>query len=288
MSLTISTDISIDEYHASEFISHSKLRTLAEVGPFGYRARHLTGENKRERTDAMAFGQAFETFSQEPQAFARRYVEAPAVEGKADDALLAEAAVLGVLVDGKPYTKRHDAKTVQLAMMRAQGQDVMTRADMMRIERMAESFARNPDAQDVCRGMQTQATLREDFGGFGVLPGLQSRPDWYGDRVFPDLKTCGQFGQFDREILTRGYHTQAALIDIIVGERCAHPMIVVESEWPYRCQVVDLPLDLLEAGREWCEARLAELRECYARDNWPLCETRREANVPRWMKGIER
>jgi hypothetical protein len=279
------TDVSITDYHASEFVSHSKLRTFADVGAFGYYARHLVaGGPKPETTDAMRFGQAFETFIQEPAVFAERYKEAPALEGKADDALLAEATALGLA-----FTKRHDAKTVHLAMMRAQGGDVMSKADMVRIERMAESFAKNPDVRIAISGMDTQVTLHSVGGGFDALPGLQARPDWYGvgSGASVDLKSVAQFGDFDRTIVSSGYHTQAALIDVIAGVRNPRTLIACENVWPFRCQVVELPHELLEAGAAWCRERIAELRTCYERDEWPLCETTRVASVPRWMKERE-
>jgi hypothetical protein len=281
------TDVTIDQYHASEFVSHSKLRTFADVGAFGYHGRYLSANApKPETSDAMRFGQAFETYLQEPKVFSERYKEAPALEGKADDALLAEALAAGVLNDdGKPFTKRHNASTVHLAMMRAQGGDVMTRADMVRIERMAESFAKNPDARLAIAGMDTQVTLRSVGGGFDALPGLQARPDWYGvgSGASVDLKSVAQFGDFDRTIVSSGYHTQAALIDVIAGVRNPRTLIACENVWPFRCQVIELPHELLEAGAAWCRERIAELRMCYEQDSWPLCETRRTAGVPRWM-----
>jgi hypothetical protein len=276
--LTVSTDVDIENYHASDFISNSKLKTLADYGPMAYKARHLTQEHKSERSDAMAMGQAFEDYVQlASAAFAAKWQEAPAVEGKADDALIAEAAALGLT-----FSKRHDAKTVHLAMLKAQGVNVLSREVFVSIERMAESFARNAEAQATVRGLQTQVSLRLGFGGLDMLPGLQSRPDWYGTGVAPDLKTTSKFAGFDREIVSLGYHRQAALIDIIAGVH-AHPLIVCESVWPYRCQVVDVPPALTDDGHRWVMAQLDVLRDCYTRDHWPLCAERRTASVPRYI-----
>ena len=273
------TEITIDDYHASDLISNSKLKTLDEFGPFGYHARHLVASApKRERSSAMAMGQAFEDFVQlDASAFAAKWSELPAIEGKADDEMIAAALALGLT-----FTRRHDAKTVHLAALKARGVGVLAREDFIAIERMGEAFARNADAQAVVRGLQTQATLRDDLGGLDIIPGLQSRPDWYGPGGAPDLKTTGKFTTFDREILSLGYHRQAAMVDVIAGPH-DHPLIAVESAWPYRCQVVDLPKALVDDGREWIARQLDVLRECYTRDEWPLCVTRRSASVPRWL-----
>ena len=285
-----STEIGIADYHASEYVSHSKLKVFAELGPFAYRSRFLLGENRQEVTEVMRLGQAVETYLQDPDVFRATYSEAPAIEGKADDALLAEALSLGVLSeDGKPFSKRHGASTVQLAILRAKGGDVLTRSQMERIERMAQSFDRNRDARALVAGMTTQVTLRDDFAGLDILPGIQSRPDWYhaidGDSV--DLKCVESFAAFDKAIGDREYAAQAALIDIITGSSAPRTLIALESTWPFRCQVVDLAPAWVDLGHAWVQRQLAGLRECYTRNEWPLCETRRTSYPPAWRLAKE-
>lgn len=283
--MIVDDTITIEAYHASEFVSHSKLKTFAEYGPFGYWARHLVaGGPKREQSSEMRFGSAFEDFVQlDAATFAARWQEAPALEGKADDVLLAESAALGVTSDdGKPFSKRHDAKTVHLACMRAKGTNVLSRNDFVRLERMAEAFRANADVQWFIKSARTQVTLRDDLGGLDMLPGIQCRPDWYG-AASVDLKTTSDFVGFDRAIVNLGYHSQAALIDVIAGE-APRFLIASESDWPYRCQLVEIPRALLDVGREWCERQIDALRACYARDEWPKCAPSRVASVPGWVQ----
>lgn len=285
-------DLPIAEYHASDYVSHSKLQTFAEHGPLAYYARHLANQWQPKVTDAMRFGQAFETFVQRPDEFARTYKEHVDVEGKADDALLSEAQALGVLSeDGKPFTRRHAANTVHLSLMRARGEHVMTRAEMVRIERMAEAFSRNADAQAVIRGMEQQVTVR---GTFAVLLGLQARPDWidasdFGSGASVDLKVTGKWGRHDsdgadlvRALIANGADTQAAFLECTAASRADRYVIACEDDFPWRCTVVDMH-ELVEAAFPWVCRQLERLASCYRRDEWPACETKMVAKVPAWL-----
>jgi hypothetical protein len=280
--MIVTRDLSIDDYHASDRLSTSKLKTFASLGPMAYRARHLVAENRQEPTDAMLLGQAFEDFVQLDSAtFASKWTEAPADEGKADDALLAEAAAL-TTEEGKPFTKRHGAATVRLAIMRSKGINVLARRDFQTIERMAASLDRNIHAQQAIKGALTQCSLIDEWP-LDIIPGIQARPDWMhatGETV--DLKSTAKFAAFDSEILNRGMHSQAAIIDMIAGVR-ERTLIACENVWPYRCQVISLQSAWLDLGRAWVDEQIAGLRVCYERDEWPLCATIRTSNPPAYL-----
>lgn len=281
----------IADYHASEAVSHSKLRTFADAGPLAYYARHVVRSGTQPVTDAMRFGQLFEDFVQlHADDFKRKYRE---VDGKGDKkALVAECTARGLLSDeGKPFTAHHGIATMQTALLRADGGDAVTPADMRCIERMAEAFARNSEAQAAIRGMTTQVTLRREWPG---VPGLQARPDWcntdeFATRSTVDLKVVSQWGRHDsngadltRELVSRGAHTQAALTDLITGP-ARRFVIAVEADFPWRCQLVYLD-GLLPLGAEWCKRQLEGVRDCYARDDWSACEPVAWATAPAWAR----
>ena len=278
--MIITRDLSITDYHASDRLSTSKLKTFSSLGPMAYRARHLVAENRQEPTDAMILGQAFEDLVQlDAATFAAKWTEAPADEGKADDALLREAGEL--TVDGKPFTKRHGAATVRLAIMRSKGINVLARKDFVTIERMAASLDRNADAQAAIKGAATQCSLIDEWP-LDIIPGIQARPDWMhatGETI--DLKSTAAFESFDREILNRGAHSQAAIIDMIAGRK-HRALVVCENVWPYRCQLVELSPAWIDVGRAWVDEQIAGLRVCYERDEWPLCAPSRMSQPPAW------
>ena len=62
--MTVIRNLPLAEYLASANVSHSKLRTFAEGGPQLYHDRYVTRTSEREETQALAFGQAFETLFQ--------------------------------------------------------------------------------------------------------------------------------------------------------------------------------------------------------------------------------
>lgn len=281
--MIITRDLSITDYHASTRLSTSKLKTFADHGALAFKARHLTAENRQEPTDAMILGQAFEDLVQLPaDVFRAQWQEAPADEGKADDDLLAEAVAVGATADeGKPFSKRHGASTVRLAVMRAKGINVLARKDFVTIERMAASVDRNADVQAAIKGAQTQVSLLDDW--LDMIPGLQARPDWWHDTGETiDLKSTAKFSAFDSEILNRKMHAQAALIDMVTGVRSSRHLVACENVWPYRCQLIELSSTWLDVGRAWCDEQIAALRVCYERDVWPLCATKRTSEPPRW------
>jgi len=288
----IDTQTTIADYHASEAVSHSKLRTFADEGPLAYYARHVVRSGTQPVTDAMRFGQTFEDYLQLPPAdFARKYRE---ITGTGDkEALVAECAALGVLTDdGEPFTKRHAPATMELALLRKAGGDAIKRGDMQRIERMADAFTRNSEAQAALRGMAPQVTLRREWPG---LPhGIQARPDWctvdeFATRSTVDLKVVSNWGRHDshgadlvRDMINRGAHTQAAFIDLITGA-AARMVIAVEADFPWRCQLVYLD-DLLPLGAEWCKRQLEGVRRCYADDDWSACGAVMYATAPAWAR----
>lgn len=284
--MIVDNNLPLAEYHASEYVSHSKLLCFVELGPYAYYQRHVAGM-PRSVTDAMELGNAAELYIQNHEAFKALYVEAPVLEGKADETLLAEATALGVLDDdGKPYSKRHNATTVHTAVLRARGQSVVTRSDMMRIERMANAFTDNAVIADVVRGLHKQVTLRDDFAELDVLPGIQARPDWYGERETVDLKTVSRFADVDRHLIP-GHATQAAFIDVVLGRRIVHHLAVVESEWPYRTQLVTIDDETMAVANGWVRKNLDRLCDHYASGVWPLCQPKRTTTLPRWLRDME-
>lgn len=251
-------DISIDDYHASEFLSHSKLADFDDLGAAGYYARHVARASKRPSTPALIFGQAFEEAAQRPAEYLTKYAIRP-------------SSVDGRTKDGKAW----------IAEQEAAGKIVLTGDEGETIERMVNAFSRNRTATDLVRGAQTQCTLRREFE-LDALPGIQSRPDWLLHHGSVDLKSTRAFSAFDREIANHGYHSQAALIDIVAG-RAPRFLIVCENVFPYRCQVVELDASWLDVGRIWCEQQIDLLRWCVESNEWPACEEKRTSEIVPWL-----
>lgn len=251
-------DISIDDYHASDFVSHSKLSDFADLGAAGYYARHVARESRRPSTSAQVVGQAFEDAIQRPAEYLTKYAVRP-------------SGVDARTKDGKAW----------IAEQEAAGKAVLTGDDGEAIERMANAFARNQTATSLVRGAKTQCTLRREYT-LDALAGIQSRPDWLLSHGTADLKTTRSFAEFDREIARYGYCSQAALIDI-VGGRAPRFLIVCENAFPYRCQVVELASSWIEWGRGWCEQQIDLMRWCVESNEWPACDEKRTSEIVPWL-----
>lgn len=248
--------VPMDEYHASPRVSSSKLRTFMRLGPRAYYLRHVMKTNSIKRSEPMIVGQAFED----------------AVCGK--DTF--------VIIEGDGRTK---AVKQEKAAAEAEGKLVLSpkHADFMKYG--LQNLRENRAAATLLKDAEEQPTLYADFAG---LPGIQARPDWGNrDGTFPDLKTTSTLEKFSRSVVEYGYHIQAALV-----RRCAkahginstvHRLIVVEREWPYRCQVMTLSDEYMEIGEETVERELTRLAQCYRNEDWFSCEEHVVLEPPRWL-----
>lgn len=269
----ISTDISIADYHASEFVSNSKIAVFARQGALAYYDRYVSRtEPAPAPSAAMVFGQAFEDLVQTPDLWPDLYTVKPAV-------------LKMTTKEGKAW---RDAQT----------RVVIDQDDHDAMVRMGEAIAQNRSARELTCAAQTQATVR---GAFPGLPGLQARPDWYsagGSAVsewrpyVADLKTTSRFEALasGRGVYDYRYHVQAAIACHLLAEECGHRptayLIACETVAPYRCQVIEMSQSWIQLGWRTANRDLAALGECYRTGVWPRVE--REivtlGDVPRWME----
>lgn len=247
--------IDIDEYHASDRVSATKLRVFTERGPRAYYERYVARTHTREDTDALAFGRAFEDALLAPKAFAERYAVRP--EGL-------------------------DLRTKEgKAWVASQGDKPILRADEHHvIGRMIDNVLRHSVARMAVEGMAQQLTLTSDFPD---LPGIQARPDlcdlegpaWNGwTPTTIDIKTCDDLGQFARKAFTYGYHVQAALCGTVLRgngiEGASHWLLACEKSWPYRVQLLRLSDEALLVGEREVLSGLGKLATCYLTQTWRL------------------
>jgi hypothetical protein len=75
--VTILTDIPIDQYHASDALSKSKLSDLAECGPEYYHGRHVAKTIPSEETEALRLGRIFDGYIDDEKRERARWAEFP-------------------------------------------------------------------------------------------------------------------------------------------------------------------------------------------------------------------
>lgn len=270
--MTIIRDIYIDDYHASDYVSASKLSRYVREGARSYYDHYIAKTApKRGQSAAMLLGQAFEDLIQRPEAWEDTYVVRPPGLNLATKA-------------GKAWSAE-------------QTLTVISSDDYDTMERMAEGLADNDRACQLTLHGLEQITARAEYPG---LPGLQARPDWASvgcavSQWHPytvDLKTTSTF---DRLVSGRGiadyrYHVQAAIAaSCLSADYGAWPfsyLLVCESVAPYRCQVVMLPGDWIRAGWETAQRGLRSLASHYDSGLWPRVDHQitELAAVPQWVK----
>ncbi len=268
--MAILRGISIDEYHSGPNVSHSKLETFAERGPGYYHARYLAKTLEREETAALTFGNAFELyFQQGEEAFERAVATRP---------------------DGHGNTKAVQAAK---AAAKATGKLAVSPAERETMRCMAASLREHDMASLLIAAAEQQLTLTAELYGRTY----QSRPDWlvtetgFGQGpVSIDLKTAKDLNDFsDTGIVKMGYHTQAALVRRLcrlngLGDATCY-LLAVEKVPVYRCELIELPGELLDLGDRGLEVYAPKLAECYERNHWPRARPGiRRAGVPRWLQ----
>lgn len=250
---------SIDAYHRDERLSCSKLKTFAQVGAYGFHARHIARTSPPEvDSDALIFGQIFEDICQ-----GRGF--------NANGKLVVKPA--GMIFNTKDNRAWRDEHL-------AAGRSIVTEAEIDSAMAMRAALETNETAVEMIRSSLMQATLRSDFEG---TPGLQSRPDYISAEgclasgyapMTVDLKSCRSLADLSvgrcPGISSLRYDAQAAIVRECWGIRGSrHYLLACEKTYPYRCQVVEVTDAWLDVGWRWSYRQLTRLARHYASGLWP-------------------
>lgn len=289
MTLTIGkiTGLPIEEYHAANAVSHSKLEDFRSE-PRAYYDKHVSKTIQRDETDDMLIGSAAHCLILEgSEKYASEYSvlpeDAPRKGSKAYSALV---------VDGLTALKFE--------------QDAL-------VKRMQMAVAKNELAARLiaCEGFEPEVTWRIELEG-GVY--IQCRTDGWIERltqkdaedlndivkrlgsstefkasesIVLDLKTCqtltqGRRGSFHKGLEEFGYHRQqsfyTSIINEVFGDKPDHFFFVaVEKQAPFDCIVNEIPEEDVQTGFDEIKdgdasrgiPSLKDLLTCYRNDVWP-------------------
>lgn len=151
---------------------------------------------------------------------------------------------------------------------------VIEAEEAKRIEGIYESIQRKQIAKELIFGSgATEISLLWREGS--VL--CKGRPDKFHDNGFLiDIKTtiCAAPAYFEKEIITRGYHIQAAHYRYGAGvlniPHTDHVFVVaIETQEPFGIVVYQLDEDLLSRAEEQRQRMLSILRQCELKNEWP-------------------
>lgn len=187
---------------------------------------------------------------------------------------------------------------------------------------MADAVEAHDEAMDVLVGDSNAITMHEvtaiGDGCKARVDSLKIERSQYAAPVctVADVKSTRDISPrfFEREIATRGYHTQLAhYIDVLLDapldyermseglrESCRRNMltdgnplirhdhtvqaciVAVQSVAPYHVVVYDIPDEAIEVGRKRRNERLAMYRKAVRTGDWPGYPARVDACLPRW------
>ena len=305
--MPISYDISIDDYHRAPLLSRTKIAYFAEAGPRAFWMRHIIGQWKDTTSVARIMGNIFEdalcqrdTWCLEPEwvtaamkAWATKQGEAmelpPVAQpeefvGKSTKAAKAWAEEQkGKLIVPPKYQQYYDW------LQGSKDKEIAPQGFADFLEWGIKNFRDNTTAVQLVERCREQPTIRCDYEG---TPGLQVRPDWYGDAdngyhdsdgvhydfAAPDLKTTEKMNDFAHSAGKFGYAQQAALTRYLIARehglswedcRVYQPFIVVEKTRPYRCKVLRLNPEHIRLAWDWCQRQIDLIAEHMEAEEWP-------------------
>lgn len=256
---------SIEAYHGSDYISHSKLEDF-RFSPAYYYKKHVEKSIAEESSKDMKFGSA-----------AHKLI----LEGKSE--FLKRYECLPSDYDGK----KKDAKELS-ARIKAEGKEAITDYELLTLSRMEWSIENNPACDALLSGNAVyEVVFRNTCAGLN----LQCRADcWISDtNTVVDLKTCASLEDFEKGFFNYGYHRQAAfyrsVIQSITNTLPEFYFIAVEKNQPYRCRVYKASESALFQGATENNEDLRRLLECRKNNDFLKPDTEvRELVLPAWYK----
>lgn len=274
MTFGILYDEPIADYHASEAISHTKLKLFADNFPLVYKKTYLTKELPQPMaSDALRFGAYFHTLAMEGQKEVdKRYVIAPEVNFRTNDGKAAWAKFEEELkVAGKTYVEKHEHELASS---------------------MANSIQSHPDAVALLTNGRPEVTFRHNL--FPLIP-LQARPDWWnpngheltsGRPYVIDIKTIAdlhedwehQFHKFQYPLAAA--LTRSVIVDTIdlhatsaqqkwIGPPPDYIYLVIEKSSPFQCALYRPDEITLDVAKRHVVSRLKRLKKCVETGEWP-------------------
>lgn len=246
--------ISNADYHRSEALGSTSLKTLATKTPAHY---------QHDKTHPK-FSDAFTL-------------------GTAAHSLILEDDTSGIEIVFADNWLTKAAKEAKAAALAAGKQPLLSK-EVTQIEAMRYAVMNHPQARDLFTGHQAEQSVFWEEDGLA----LKCRPDAWKPGLLIDLKTTrdanpNEFGKTAHEF---GYHQSAAhYIDGVkaaTGEELPFHFVLVEKTEPYLVSVVELDVEAVNIGRQLNDRAKRIYRECVESGNWPGYPAAELISLPMW------
>lgn len=182
------TDMSNEDYHKKEGISHSLINTLFnDSGEVDFNRYQWFKSAPKEEFKSFALGTAVHCMVLEPSEFLNRYFV------------------------GRSYDLRTKAgkEAKEEDMLQAEGKILISLDQHENISMLANSIMAHPIAKELLSEGQAEMSVFQEFDGLK----LKVRPDWINVEkgYIVDVKTTSDFKTFETSILNYNYHVQEQL-----------------------------------------------------------------------------
>ena len=253
-------DMPEDEYHGSDALSVSGMKTILHKSPRHYEHQVLNGQ--RKVTDAMLFGRAFHSAVLEPDVFAGEYVVAPSLNRSQKESCVNYLNWLSENCDFQEVfdtgKKLSELKTMIDFNLAHFSKTIISVDNMHLISAMATAINAKSSAKALLKASGTNETslfYREDGITFRI------RFDrLLGAHVGVDIKTTQDASPegFQRHAYNYGYHMQAAfykwVYERVTGEELQDfVFICVEKDAPHCVGLYRASPEMLELGWHDCQ-----------------------------------
>jgi hypothetical protein len=279
-------DLPIDQYHAHDAETNSRLRIFRTEGPLVYKRMFLDRAMEKQRTKALDEGAGFDclVFDGEVE-FAARYICKP------------EAYPDAKTGQPKPWNMNANYCDAWVAAREAEGKTVLDSDAWTRFVLMRAALRANPLIAAIMAQSRSQLTFRMKAQKFDGME-IQARPDLFSEKpldlpefglstdglpFFSDLKTTASFSDWwnpldpqsewnGRPVWDFGYHRQGGMVQWIGHKDVGptdHLLLVAEKVEPFRCGVIRMAQELRELGLDQVMGDLTRLQACRTANVWP-------------------
>jgi len=275
-------DLNIKDYHAYNAITSSKLRQFIQ-SPETYKDRLNGTHPDCHKTGGRHYiiGQVFEdmiTLSTEELQEMYFFCKGGEPEKPSERVINAKKP------STESVTKIRDWKKF---LSRVGDRNVITTQECNMLQKMLDAYYKNATATQMWLTMEKQITIRKEHRGYQ----LQCRFDGLNTKLHTacDLKTTSKpLEDFNKAIYDYRYDLQLAYYSELYRMQFREELkdfsfIVVETIYPYRCQVMTLPRLIRESSKHIVVEGVTQMIDCLNSNEYPEFAETSKINLSQWQ-----
>ncbi len=290
--MTCITTETIDQYHANQASSSSKITAFIDRGASYFAGRFVTRTIPAPApTEALIDGNVFDCMvTEDARTYASRYVIKPEGVSLGTTQGKLWRSMMGLDVEGcakviVPHAKHDNFLNMRSALYEHPIASLILDAPnqvkqatfRIRSEKYGQDLQVRPDFAST-----TPLPFSDGLAWSANLKTTADLNDWFDVDDPEGPRSCAPIYGWD-------YHRQASLDQFVLFQhpefkQTMHFLVVVEKQIPHRVAVVQMTDDYLEAGFQVVDMNLRRIGECYRTGHWPKSPALLiRATPPQWL-----